>query len=86
MMSIKNNGRLLHEPTSDGYTHEVVDRGAYISDDYYFPQRTSGKKPHIHYEIRSNGNVLIDGKSILENTTGGNNTMLHGRELGRNHN
>ena len=45
---IENGGRILHESTVDGYTHEMVDRGAYISDDYYFPQRTLGKKPRIH--------------------------------------
>ena len=63
---LENGGRLLHEPTPDGYTHEIVDRGAYISEDYYFPRREPGGKPHIHYEIRSTGEVLIDGKRIDE--------------------
>lgn len=80
---IENNGRILHEETSDGYTHEIVHRGNYISDDYYFPRREPGKKPHIHYEIRSNGMVLIDGKPIK--TEGGNCTMGYGRQLDRNH-
>lgn len=73
---IENGGRLLHEPTSDGYTHEIVDRGTYISDDYYFPQRIPGRKPHIHYEIRSSGGVFIDGKKI---EPGGSRTMKHMR-------
>lgn len=81
---IINDGRLLHEPTPDGYTHEIVDRGKYISDDYYFPQRTPGKKPHIHYEIRSTGDMLIDGKNITATITGGTTTMKHGRQLSRN--
>ena len=68
---IENGGRLLHEPTTDGYTHEVVDRGNYITDDYYFPQKEPGKKLHVHYELRSNGEVLIDGKSIVVDTKGG---------------
>lgn len=80
---IENNGRILHEATSDGYTHEVVDRGNYVSDDYYFPRRDLGKKPHIHYEMRSNGMILVDGKPIK--IEGGNSTMRHGRQLGRNH-
>lgn len=81
---IENDGRLVHEPTVDGYTHEVVDRGQYISDDYYFPRRTPGKKPHIHYEIHSNGDIIIDGK---KQEAGGSNHMSgikHGRELSRN--
>lgn len=78
---IENGGRILHEPTPDGYTHEMVDRGEYISDDYYFPQRIPGRKPHIHYEIRSTGGVYVDGKKI---ETGGTSTMKHGRQLGRN--
>lgn len=81
---IENDGRVLHEPTADGYTHEIVDRGSYISDDYYFPQRTPGKKPHIHYEIRSTGDILIDGKSINSNNAGGPTEMRHGRQLSRN--
>lgn len=75
---IKNKGRFVHEATVDGYTHEIVDRGNYISDDYYFPQRVTGKKPHIHYEIRAYGNkvdVLIDGKSIIEDKGGERNVM-----------
>lgn len=80
---IENNGRIIHERTLDGYTHEVVDRGKYVSDDYYFPRRDSRKKPHIHYEMRSNGMILVDGKPIK--TDGGNNTMRHGRQLKRNH-
>lgn len=72
---IENGGRILHEPTVDGYTHELTDRGSYISDDYYFPQRESGKKPHIHYEIRSTGEILIDGKPITTKRTGGNTAM-----------
>ena len=61
---IENGGRVLHEPTVDGGTHEIIDRGTHISEDYYFPQRTPGKKPHIHYELRSTGEILIDGKDI----------------------
>lgn len=83
---IENNGRIIHEVTSDGYTHEVVDRGDYISDDYYFPRRDVGKKPHIHYEIRSNGILLIDGKSIKVNKIGGENRMSHGWRFGKDHN
>ena len=78
---IENNGRILHESTPDGYTHEMVDRGEYISDDYYFPQRGAGKKPHIHYEMRTSGEVLIDGKQI---NTGGEYIMKHGMKLTRN--
>lgn len=76
---IENNGRILHEATVDGYTHEMVDRGAYISDDYYFPRRTPGGKRHVHYEMRSNGEVLIDGKNLI---TGGTDTMKYGHQLG----
>lgn len=79
---IENDGRILHEPTSDGYTHEMVDRGSYISEDYYFPRRIDGKKPHIHYEIRSNGDVLIDGKSII--ATGGKKVAGLTRKLTKN--
>jgi len=60
---IENGGRLLHEPTVDGFTHEVVDRGKYISEDYYFPSQNVEGKAHIHYELRSNGEVFIDGKN-----------------------
>lgn len=83
---IENNGRLLHEETVDGYTHEITDRGSYISDDYYFPQRETGRKPHIHYEIRSNGEILKDGKSIKQKRNGGNRIMgvFHGKQLSRN--
>lgn len=41
---IENNGRIIHEATSDEYTHEVVDRGEYILADYYFSRREAGKK------------------------------------------
>ncbi len=74
---IENDGRLVHEPTPDGYTHEIVDRGSYISDDYYFPRPIHDKKlkPHIHYELRSNGTILIDGKIVTVNIEGGKNSM-----------
>lgn len=58
---IENDGCLLHEPTSDGYTHEMKDRGGYVSDDYYFPNGNGG---HDHYEHRSTGEVLKNGKPI----------------------
>lgn len=75
---IANGGRLVHEPTLDGYTHEIVDRGSYISDDYYFqrPSRDKKSKPYIHYELRSNGTVLIDGKIVTVNIEGGKTNML----------
>lgn len=50
---IENNGRIIHEAISDGYTHEVVDRGNYISDDYSFPRREVGKKPHKKVSIKA---------------------------------
>lgn len=82
---IENGGRILHEPTSDGYTHELTDRGEYISDDYYFPQRDPSKsRPHIHYEIRSTGELLVDGKTIVHTTESGGKTMIKGRQLSRN--
>ncbi len=68
---IENDGRIFHEATTDGYTHERVDRGTYISDDYYFPSKKCKGKAHIHYEFRSNGEVLVDGKSIFDEGTGG---------------
>lgn len=68
---IENDGRIFHEATTDGYTHEIVDRGRYISDDYYFPNKKCKGKAHIHYEFRSNGEVLIDGKNIFDEGTGG---------------
>lgn len=61
---LENDFRLLHEPTSDGYTHELVAREGYISDDYYFPNKGGGRKAHTHYEFRSNGEVRIDGKIV----------------------
>lgn len=67
---IENDGRIFHEATTDGYTHERVDRGTYISDDYYFPSKKCKGKAHIHYEFRSNGEVLVDGKSIFDEGTG----------------
>lgn len=81
---IQNGGRLLHEPTVDGYTHEIVDRGTYISDDYYFPQKETGKKSHIHYEIRSTGSVLIDGNKVVTKIMEGRLTMRHGKQLSKN--
>ncbi|MBQ1271625.1 MAG: hypothetical protein IIY11_08225 [Clostridia bacterium] len=58
---LENDGTLTHEETSDGYTHETKDRGSYISDDYYFP---NDKGKHDHYELRSSGEVLKNGKPI----------------------
>ena len=58
---IENSGCLLHEKTPCGNTHEIKDRGRYISDDYYFPNGHGG---HTHYEMRSNGEVLKNGKPI----------------------
>ena len=81
---IENGGRLLHETTADGYTHEIVDRGQYVSEDFYFPQKIPGKKPHIHYELRSDGDVLIDGKSLIHKTGGGN--MVRGKVLSKGEN
>ena len=77
---IENGGRILHEPTSDGFTHEITLRNGYISDDYYFPNpaRSNG---HDHYELHSTGDIVINGKKI---TTGGTSTMRHGRQLSRN--
>lgn len=82
---IENDGRILHESTIDGYTHEIVDRGTYISEDYYFPRRERGKKPHIHYEICSTGDIKIDGKKIITKTSGGMSKMKHMRALSKNH-
>lgn len=81
---IENGGRLLHEATTDGYTHEIVERGQYISEDYYFPRNIPGKKPHIHYEMRSNGDVLIDGKSLIHKT--GDDNMIRGKVLSKGRN
>lgn len=58
---IENDGCLVHEETGDGYTHEVRDRGSYITDDYFF---SNGKGGHDHYEHRSTGEVLKNGKPI----------------------
>lgn len=80
---IENGGRLVHESTVDGYTHEVVDRGQYISDDYYFPSGNS-KKAHIHYEIHSNGDIVIDGKKLAAGGSSHMSGIKHGRELSRN--
>ena len=74
---IENNGILLHEATPDGYIHEIVDRGAYITDDYYFPQRIPDKKPHIHYELRSTGEIRINKKDISKNKVRGEGKMAH---------
>lgn len=82
---IENGGRILHEQTSDGFTHELTDRGEYVSDDYYFPQRDPAKsRAHIHYEIRSTGEILVDGKPIVQTINSGGVPMLKGRQLGRN--
>ena len=77
---IENSGRILREPTSDGYTHDIVYRAGYVSEDYYFPNpaRTNG---HDHYELHSTGDIVINGKKI---TRGGTGTMKHGRQLSRN--
>ena len=84
---IENGGRILHEPTIDGYTHEWTDRGSYIADDYYFPQRDPTKsRPHIHYEIRSTGEILIDGEPVVPKSNSGGNVIVKGRQLGRNRN
>lgn len=79
---IENDGRILREPTSDGYTHDIVYRAGYISEDYYFPNpaRSNG---HDHYELHSTGDIVINGKKI---TTGGINTMKFGRQLIRHEN
>ena len=82
---IENGGRILHEPTIDGYTHEWTDRGSHISDDYYFPQRDPAKsRAHIHYEIKSTGEILIDGKKIKPYRNTGGNIMDKGKQRGRN--
>lgn len=84
IMDVWENGwRILHEPTEDGFTHEMVDRGTYISDDYYFPRNEPGRKPHIHYEFRSTGEILIDGKPITVGT-GGERTMSREYRSGKN--
>lgn len=60
---IENSGRILREPTSDGYTHDIVYRAGYISEDYYFPnpERSNG---HDHYELHSDGDIVVNGKRI----------------------
>ena len=79
----ENNWRILHEPTTDGYTHEIVDRGDYLSEDYYFPRMEPGRKPHIHYEFRSNGEILIDGKPIAVKIPGGETKMRNEYRSGK---
>jgi hypothetical protein len=77
---IENGGRILHEPTSDGFTHEITLRNGYTSDDYYFPNpaRSNG---HDHYELHSTGDIVINGKKI---TTGG--TRMGGKVKRRTRN
>lgn len=74
---IENSGRILREPTSDGYTHDIVYRAGYISEDYYFPNpaRSNG---HDHYELHSTGDIVINGKKI---TAGGASTMSRNKSL-----
>lgn len=76
---IENSGRILRESTSDGYTHDIVYRAGYISEDYYFPNPDRGNG-HDHYELHSDGNIVINGKRI---TGGGVDMAGRGKVLSR---
>ncbi len=78
------HGRIFRESTPDGYTHDLVDRGDYLSEDYYFPDR-EGTRGKIHYEIHSDGVVLKNGKPIKAKRGGTKMAMKMkmGKELGQ---
>lgn len=74
-------GRIFRKETIDGFTHDLVDRGIYYSEDYYFPDRERSRG-HIHYEFHSDGRVLKNGKQIVSNI--GGKDMLNRNEINKN--